>query len=153
LAAANSTESFPSLLVIRQVDRHHFSHLRQEQFMSAETKSSDVPETPVAANESKPIAPPEQQQTKLDDSTAIATYANFCRISGTPEELVLDFAMNTQPNGMMPEVLKLNQRVIINFFTAKRLLAALQMAVHRHESAFGVLETDIRKRFAGKGRA
>jgi hypothetical protein len=31
-------------------------------------------------------------------------------------------------------------------FTAKRLLAALHMAVHRHESAFGVLETDVQKR-------
>ena len=86
------------------------------------------------------------QQVKLDDSTVNAEYANFCRISGTPEELVLDFALNTQPSGTMPEVLKLNQRVILNFFTAKRLLIALQMAVQRHEQMFGVLETDIRKR-------
>ena len=28
-----------------------------------------------------------------------------------PEELVLDFALNNQPNGTMPEELKLNQRV------------------------------------------
>jgi hypothetical protein len=88
------------------------------------------------------------QQVKLDDSSVNAEYANFCRISGTPEELVLDFALNTQPSGTMPEVLKLNQRVILNFYTAKRLLMALQMAVHRHEQMFGVLETDIRKRVA-----
>jgi hypothetical protein len=86
------------------------------------------------------------QQVKLDDSTAHAEYANFCRISGTPEELVLDFALNTQPSGTMPETLKLNQRVILNFYTAKRLLTALHMAVQRHEQTFGVLETDIRKR-------
>jgi hypothetical protein len=86
------------------------------------------------------------QQVKLDDSSVSADYANFCRISGTPEELVLDFALNTQPSGTMPETLKLNQRVILNFYTAKRLLIALQMAVQRHEQMFGVLETDIRKR-------
>jgi hypothetical protein len=34
----------------------------------------------------------------------------------------------------------------MNFFTAKRLLAALQMSVQRHEAVFGVLETDIQKR-------
>lgn len=99
--------------------------------------------------ERKPIDPPPGdggQHVSLDDSKVSAEYANFCRISGTPEELVLDFALNTQPSGTMPEVLKLNQRVILNFYTAKRLLIALQMAVQRHEQMFGVLETDIRKR-------
>ncbi|MFM8406684.1 MAG: DUF3467 domain-containing protein, partial [Pirellulaceae bacterium] len=38
------------------------------------------------------------------------------------------------------------QRIIMNFYTAKRLLAALQMSVQRHEAVFGVLETDINKR-------
>ena len=101
------------------------------------------------AEQRKPTdAPPGDhgQHVTLDDANVSAEYANFCRISGTPEELVLDFALNTQPSGTMPEVLKLNQRVILNFFTAKRLLIALQMAVQRHEQMFGVLETDIRKR-------
>lgn len=92
------------------------------------------------------------QQVRLDDSHVRTEYANFCRISGTPEELVLDFALNTQPSGTMPEVLKLNQRVILNFYTAKRLLGALQMAVQRHEQMFGVLETDIRKRVSQPGK-
>jgi hypothetical protein len=42
--------------------------------------------------------------------------------------------------------IKVTQRIIVNFFTAKRLLAALSMSVQRHESVFGVLETDINKR-------
>ena len=83
---------------------------------------------------------------KLDDSNVSANYANFCRISGTPEELVLDFALNPQSTGRLPEVLKINQRVIMNFYTAKRLLGALHQAVHRHEQAFGTLEIDFRKR-------
>ena len=37
-------------------------------------------------------------------------------------------------------------------FTAKRLLAALQMSVQRHEAAFGVLETDIQKRVQPSAR-
>jgi hypothetical protein len=42
--------------------------------------------------------------------------------------------------------IKVTQRIILNFYTAKRLLAALSMSVQRHESVFGVLETDINKR-------
>jgi len=89
---------------------------------------------------------PSQQTVQLDDANVSAVYANFCRISGTPEELVLDFALNTHPTGTMPEKLQLNERVILNFYTAKRLLGALQMAVQRHEATFGNVETDVRKR-------
>ncbi len=103
-------------------------------------KNHDAPEGSAANSE------PVTQQVRLDDSEVSAIYANFCRISGTPEELILDFALNNQPSGSMPEVLKLDQRVIMNFYTAKRLLGALHMAVQRHEATFGALETDIRKR-------
>ena len=91
---------------------------------------------------------PTTTQVRLDDSNVETSYANFCRISGTPEELVLDFALNPQSTGRLPEVLKINQRVIMNFYTAKRLLGALHQAVHRHEQAFGTLEIDFRKRVA-----
>ena len=93
---------------------------------------------------------PEQagQQVKMDDSDVAAVYANFCRIWGTPEELVVDFALNPQSTGGLPEVLKINQRVILNYYTAKRLLGLLNHAVQRHEQAFGALELDFRKRVA-----
>ncbi len=78
--------------------------------------------------------------------TASATYANFCRVTGSPEELIIDFGLNPQPIGVPKDPIQVKQRIIVNFFTAKRLLAALQMSVARHESVFGVLETDINKR-------
>ena len=40
----------------------------------------------------------------------------------------------------------MTQRIITNFYTAKRMLAALQMTIQRHEATFGVLETDVQKR-------
>ena len=73
-------------------------------------------------------------------------YANFCRVTGTPEELIVDFGLNTQPVGVPEKPIQITQRIILNHFTAKRLLAALSMSVQRHEAAFGVLETDVRKR-------
>ena len=45
--------------------------------------------------------------------------------------------------------LKISERIIINHYTAKRLLAALSMALQRHEKAFGVLEADVRRRVKG----
>ncbi|MDA0657885.1 MAG: DUF3467 domain-containing protein [Planctomycetota bacterium] len=87
-----------------------------------------------------------QQQIHVDDSKAISCYANFCRVTGTPEELIVDFALNNQPMGVPDGPIPVAQRIIMNHFTAKRLLAALQMSVQRHEAAFGVLETDVRKR-------
>lgn len=88
----------------------------------------------------------QQFQVQVDDSNCQALYANFCRVTGSPEELIVDFGLNPQPVGVPTQPIRVSQRVILNFFTAKRLLNALALSVQRHESVFGVLETDIQKR-------
>jgi len=98
--------------------------------------------------ESKPAA--ESMQVPVDESHIIATYANFCRVTGTPEELIVDFGLNKQVGSGAPETIALTQRIIVNFYTAKRLAYALHMAVARHEQAFGVLETDVQRRVVGQ---
>jgi hypothetical protein len=90
-------------------------------------------------------------QVQVHDEDAIACYANFCRVTGSPEELIVDFGLNPQPVGIPKDPIHVKQRIIMNFFTAKRLLAALQMSVQRHEAVFGVLETDIQKRLRVQG--
>ncbi len=87
-----------------------------------------------------------QPQIQVDDSQAFALYSNFCRVTGTPEELIIDFALNPQPMGIPSEALRITQRIVTNYYTAKRLLHALHLTVQRHESVFGALETDIQKR-------
>ena len=67
-------------------------------------------------------------------------YANFCRVTGTPEELIINFGLNPQPFGVPTEPIAITQRIVTNFFTAKRMLHALQLTVQRHEATFGVLE-------------
>ncbi len=86
------------------------------------------------------------QQLSVDDANIHATYANFVRVTGTPEELIVDFGLNKQVAGDDTNPVHLTQRLVLNFFTAKRLGAALHMAVQRHEAAFGRLETDVQKR-------
>ena len=98
---------------------------------------------PAAAEGAQAQAP---VQVQVKDDNADANYANFCRVTGSPEELIVDFGLNPQPVGVPKDPIHVNQRVIMNFYTAKRLLAALQMSVQRHEAVFGVLETDIQKR-------
>jgi hypothetical protein len=95
----------------------------------------------------EPPSPGSQHpEIQVDDSRLVATYANFCRATGTPEELIVDFGLNPQPVGAASRPVVVTQRVTMNYYTAKRLCGALVMAVQRHENVFGTIETDIQKR-------
>jgi hypothetical protein len=98
---------------------------------------------------------PQQPRIEIDDTKALALYANFCRVTGTPEELIIDFGLNPQPFGVPTQPIAITQRIITNFFTAKRMLHALSLTIQRHEGTFGVLETDVQKRVrpGGMGQA
>jgi hypothetical protein len=60
--------------------------------------------------------------------------------------LILDLGLNPTPYATGKVDVNVTQRIILNHYTAKRLWSALSMALQRHEQAFGVLETDVRKR-------
>ncbi len=96
------------------------------------------------ANETRQQA--QQKPITVNDSKAVSCYANFCRVTGSPEELIIDFGMNAQPMGSNDQPVDIQQRIVLNFFTAKRLLHALHVSVQRHEEVFGQIETDIQKR-------
>jgi hypothetical protein len=94
--------------------------------------------------------PGQQQQATtevfVDDSATLPSYSNFCRVTATPEEVILDFGLNPQPFATGRQDVKANQRLVMNFYTAKRLLTALSMTIQRHESTFGAIELDVRRR-------
>ena len=50
--------------------------------------------------------PGQMQPFSVDTSQLSTVYANFCRVTGTPEELVLDFGLNTQ---MSPQPTRADQ--------------------------------------------
>jgi len=104
-------------------------------------------EAPAEETQAPPAPQVQQQvQVEVDDAHVTASYANFCRVTGSPEELIIDFGLNPQPVGMPKNPIAVTQRCIVNYYTAKRLLHALSLSVQRHEAVFGVLETDIQKR-------
>jgi hypothetical protein len=94
-----------------------------------------------------PTAPQvrEIQQT-IEPPSLQPIYTNFARVMGSPEELILDFGLNTDPMGSSNTPVKISERLVMNYFTAKRLWAALGVSLKRQEATFGVLETDVTKR-------
>ena len=112
-----------------------------------ESQGEAAPEAqaPAAQGQAQPQQP-QRVQVQIDDSKALANYANFCRVTGTPEELIIDFGLNPQPIGIPTSPIPITQRIITNFYTAKRMLHALSLTVQRHEATFGVLEIDVQKR-------
>jgi len=73
-------------------------------------------------------------------------YSNFCRVTATPEEVILDFGLNPQPFASGAQPVKTNQRIVLNIYTAKRLMVALETTIRRHEQTFGAIELDVRRR-------
>jgi Protein of unknown function (DUF3467) len=103
-------------------------------------------------DEPRSASPQQLREFPVDLSGLSTAYANFARVTGTPEELILDFGLNTQMTPTPAEAVKLTHRLVLNYYTAKRLLGALHMAVHQHEQVYGVLEIDIQKRVKGPMR-
>jgi len=96
----------------------------------------------------QPQQQPQQQQSEVvvDDTGTLPSYSNFCRVTATPEEVILDFGLNPQPFAPGRQDVKAQQRIVMNFYTSKRLLTALGMTIQRHEGTFGSIELDVRRR-------
>jgi Protein of unknown function (DUF3467) len=118
--------------------------LESETVSKEKDKGTDSTEAAEAAAADAPATA--TQEVVVDDKHAVSGYANFCRVSSTPEELILDLGLNPTPYATGKVDVTVTQRIILNHYTAKRLWSALSMALQRHEQAFGVLETDVRKR-------
>lgn len=101
---------------------------------------------PAGTDAAKTAAPPPTMPQTVDADGLQPIYANFVRVGNPPEELVLDFGLNPSPFSGLSSPIRISQRLVMNYYTAKRLWAALGLAIQRHEQAFGVLETDVHKR-------
>lgn len=84
----------------------------------------------------------------ISTKDAQTTYSNFCRGALTPEEIVLDFGFNANAFGVkvLEEDIQIHNRIILSPSTAKRLLFQLNEMIRRHETNFGEIEMDFRRR-------
>jgi len=102
------------------------------------------------ADAKKPVVQEElagqQTEVTFSERNIHAAYANFARVTATPEEVIVDLALNSNPFATGKQEISIDQRLIMNFYTAKRLFTTLGMTLQKHEEAFGVIELDPRKR-------
>ncbi len=113
--------------------------------MSQQEESNKKPgELQLHQSQNPQVAP--ANEVVVDDTGAQSTYSNFCRVTATPEEVILDFGLNMQPFATDGQHVKANHRIVMNFYTTKRLLAAIGTTIQRHEQTFGAIELDIRRR-------
>jgi len=90
---------------------------------------------------------PPRGQLRIDDSGITPQYASICRVAGTAEDITIDFAHGIRPGGQPNSaLLKIEHRVTMSPWAAKRLALALGQAVQRYEQVYGELEIDPRKR-------
>jgi hypothetical protein len=101
----------------------------------------------------------QQVRLRIDDQSMSTTYSNAFRTNTTAEEVVIDFGMNlvvptprqagteAAPDEPVGDILfKLNNRVVMNYYTAKRLALLLGQVVRRHEERFGELKLNAAER-------
>ena len=110
-----------------------------------------------SAPQNAPQDQPSQQQVRVrfDEREMKTAYANAFRTNGTDDEVILDLGMNfvIPPSGQdaQPEIaFKVTDRIVMNYYSAKRLAIMLGQVIRRHEEQFGTLELDPNKRRVGK---
>ena len=92
---------------------------------------------------------PDQTATQihLEEAGVNTQYANFCFTAGTREGMLLGFG-NHDWQGQNP--IKVESKIELSYFNSKRLLAALNQVVKRHEEIFGSIEVDVNNRVVKK---
>jgi hypothetical protein len=120
--------------------------------MATEMSASNSGEAGQASASQPPAGPAPLPTVEAEGLQPI--YANFVKVTPAPEELVLDFGLN--PNlpgsGAAQVAIKISERLVLNYFTAKRLWGAIGLSLQRHEQTFGVLEVDVNKRVVTAGQ-
>ena len=94
----------------------------------------------------------QDEPTKMTVPPEVAlrpNYANLVRITGTPEELVMEMGLNPMPFGVPPEPIPINFVVIMDSQTGNTLLTQVGSVLNRHEQEHGPIETDVEKRIVG----
>lgn len=98
---------------------------------------------------------------RVDDRKMQRSYANAYRTHTTPEDVMVDFGLNMivpaiDKEGKASEteghvLFEVDHRIVMNYFTAKRLAITLGQIVRLHEDQFGELQLDHGERGGGDG--
>ncbi len=85
--------------------------------------------------------PDAQVRIKWDDANMRSVYANVCNVAGTREEIVILFGMNQAWHSAQKELtVRLEDRVVLSPFVAKRLATLLNNVIRNYETQYGTLD-------------
>ena len=88
----------------------------------------------------------QQLQIDVDDEGVPITYGKLVRVGASAEEITLDVSGPLKQTGPTRATMKVEQRLILNPWAAKRLAIALGQTIQKYEEVYGELEIDERKR-------
>jgi len=96
-----------------------------------------------------------QIRVRIDERNLQTSYVSGFRPTMTAEEVILDFGLNLlHPTGNKEEpyemVFQASNRLILSYFSAKRLAATLAQIIRQYEQQFGPVELNAAKRRAGQ---
>jgi hypothetical protein len=108
----------------------------------------DDTKQPIGATPGQAGQPQQQIQIQLDATNRETVYVNFTKAHLTNDEVYLDVGNFSQmmTGAGAVEPVALTHRLIMNFYTAKRLSELLRAAVASHEQMFGAVELDPQRR-------
>lgn len=101
----------------------------------------------------------QQVRLRVDERNLTTSYANAFRTNASADEIIVDFGLNMiiQAPQQTPEgdvagdiLFQASNRLVLNFFTAKRLAISLGQLIQRHEQQFGELKLNIADRAKGR---
>ncbi len=99
-----------------------------------------------------------QVRLRVDHTGMGTTYANAFKTNATSEEVIVDLGLNMvvpNPQGSGGEIVgdilfQVNNRLILNYYTAKRLALSLGQIVRGYEEKFGELKLNVADRATDK---
>ena len=103
-------------------------------------EKEEIPAAPTASSTGTRVP-----VVKWDDSSMATTYANVCNVTGTREEVALLFGTNqTLYTGQKEVTVRLNNRIVLSPYAAKRLQKLLENVIAQYEGRFGALDIGLK---------
>ena len=129
---------------------------------NANEDNDATPEAPSVETQAQEQTGQQQVRLRIDQRNMSTNYANAFRTGTTAEEIMLDFGLNQvtqaraadqqgqadQPAGEI--LFDVSNRIVLNYFTAKRLAITLGQLIRRYEDQFGELKLNVAERATGK---
>ena len=117
----------------------------------ATRKDAETPDDKAIEEHTREQTGQRQVRLGVDERNMKTSYANAFRSNGTAEEVILDFGVNLMAPPARQEDqpqmnFQVNDRIILNYYSAKRLAITLSQLITRHEEQFGELQMDVAKR-------